>query len=132
MPKPPSVPSYRLHKQSGQAIVTLRNPATGQRRDVLLGKYGTPESRREYARVIAEWEAAGRRPLAPDTGESTSGRTPPDITVNEVTLAYWRHCQTYYVKGGRPTKQQHRIKTALKPVKLLHGHAWPATSAPWP
>jgi hypothetical protein len=34
---------------------------SGGRRDALLGKYGTEESRLEYARVIAEWEAAGRR-----------------------------------------------------------------------
>src|SRR5215831_11564946 len=60
MPRPISVPAYRLHKQSGQAVVTLPD-GTGGRRDVLLGKHGTPESRAEYARVIAEWEAGGRR-----------------------------------------------------------------------
>ena len=59
MPRPISVPSYRLHKQSGQAVVTLRD-SLGNRRDVLLGKYGTAESRAEYARVIAEWEASHR------------------------------------------------------------------------
>jgi hypothetical protein len=53
-----TIPSYRHHKQSGQAIVTLPD-GLGGRHDVLLGKYGTPESRDEYARVIAEWEAAG-------------------------------------------------------------------------
>lgn len=47
------VPSYRLHKQSGQAVVTLSD-GLGRRRDVLLGRHGTPESRVEYARVIAE------------------------------------------------------------------------------
>jgi hypothetical protein len=44
------VPTYRLHKQSGQAIVTL----SGQ--DYLLGKHRSPESRAEYARLLAEWE----------------------------------------------------------------------------
>jgi hypothetical protein len=33
------VPSYRRHKQSGQAIVTL------SKRDILLGEYGSRESR---------------------------------------------------------------------------------------
>ena len=47
------VPTYRLHKQSGQAIVTIRT-SNGRRRDVLLGKYGSPESKADYARVIAE------------------------------------------------------------------------------
>jgi integrase len=32
-------PSYRLHRQSGQAIVTFNG------RDVLLGAHGSPESR---------------------------------------------------------------------------------------
>ena len=54
-----SIPSYRRHKQSGQAIVTLSD-GLGNRRDVLLGKYRTTQSRLEYARVIAEWEANGR------------------------------------------------------------------------
>ena len=47
------IPSYRLHKQSGQGIVTLTD-GLGGRRDVLLGKYGTAASRQEYTRVIAE------------------------------------------------------------------------------
>jgi hypothetical protein len=55
-----SIPTYRRHKQSKQAIVTLTD-GLGGRRDVLLGRHGSAESRREYARVIAEWEAAGRR-----------------------------------------------------------------------
>jgi hypothetical protein len=53
------IPTYRLHKQSGQAVVTLTD-GLGRRRDVLLGKYDTSQSRAEYACVIAEWEAAGR------------------------------------------------------------------------
>ena len=34
------VPTYRRHKRSGQAIVTLPD-GFGTRRDILLGKYGT-------------------------------------------------------------------------------------------
>jgi integrase len=51
------VPKYRLHKQSGQAIVTLSYV------DHLLGKYGTPESRAAYHTLIAQWEANARKPL---------------------------------------------------------------------
>ena len=36
-----TTPSYRLHKPSGQAVVTLAN------RDYYLGRYETPESRAE-------------------------------------------------------------------------------------
>jgi hypothetical protein len=54
MPRPNHVPSYRLHKYSGQAIVTLTDTVTGKREDQLLGPHGTPESRAEYGRVIAD------------------------------------------------------------------------------
>jgi hypothetical protein len=53
MARPRSVPSYRRHRQSGQAVVTLTD-GLGSRKDVLLGKHGTAESRAEYARVISE------------------------------------------------------------------------------
>ena len=51
------VPSYRRHRQSGQAIVTLYD-GTGRRRDVILGPYGSSASRDEYKRVISEWRGA--------------------------------------------------------------------------
>jgi hypothetical protein len=58
MPRLNSTPSYRLHKQSDQAIVAL--PAgQGGHRDVLLGTFDSPQSRAEYDRVIAEWLASG-------------------------------------------------------------------------
>src|SRR5262249_12926131 len=66
MPRQPRIPTYRFHKSSGQAIVTLPD-GLGNRRDVLLGPHGSAESPAEYARVLAEWEAAGacRRPARP-------------------------------------------------------------------
>jgi hypothetical protein len=60
MSRPRGTPSYRHHKQSGQAVVTLIDPA-GMRRDVLLGPYGASADHQEYARVILEWETAGWR-----------------------------------------------------------------------
>jgi hypothetical protein len=48
----PSVPSYRFHKPSGRARVTLEG------RDIWLGPYGTSESRQKYDRVVAEWLTA--------------------------------------------------------------------------
>jgi hypothetical protein len=81
-----TIPTYRLHKQSGQAVVTLPD-GLGGRRDVLLGKYDTPERRAEYARVIAEWEAGGRRLPQPVAKAA-------DLTLNELTLAYWRWAES--------------------------------------
>ena len=42
------VPSYRLHKPSGQARVIING------RHVYLGPYGSEESREKYVRLIAE------------------------------------------------------------------------------
>jgi integrase len=113
-------PSYRLHKQSGQAIVTLTD-GLGGRRDVLMGKYGTPESRAEYLRVIAEWEASGRRLTRPAAG---------GLTVNELILAYWTYAGGYYRKSGKPTDQLHRVRLALRPVRDLYGHTLAAEFGP--
>jgi integrase len=108
-------PSYRLHKQSGQAIVSLPL-GNGTYRDALLGPYDTPESRREYARVIAEWEA-GRDSPPPRQGAAS------DLTVDEVLLSYWRHVEGYYRRpDGTPTTEAHNIKLALRPLRQLYGH----------
>jgi hypothetical protein len=47
-------PTYRLHKPSGQAVVTIDG------RDFYRGKYGTSQSRDEYDRLITEWLTNGR------------------------------------------------------------------------
>ena len=46
MPRKP-VPSYRLHKASGQARTIING------RHIYLGKYGSPESRQRYALLFA-------------------------------------------------------------------------------
>jgi hypothetical protein len=75
-----TVPTYRLHKTSGRAIVTL--PAFGgKRRDIFLGRYGTDESRQRYAQVIAEWTAMGDVRPHPTS----------DITIVELVDRYWAH-----------------------------------------
>jgi integrase len=107
-------PSYRLHKQSGQAIVTLPD-GLGGRRDVLLGAYDSPESHAEYHRVVAEWRANGCQP------RKTTG-TAGDLSVNEVILAYLRVVEEYYRHpDGRQTSEVRNIKLALRPLKQLYG-----------
>lgn len=74
MPQRIKVPSYRHHRASGQAVVTLSG------RDIYLGPYGTQLSRDAYDRVIGEWLAAGR------TVQRTAEDAP--ITVADLALAY--------------------------------------------
>jgi integrase len=115
MPRPRNqVPTYRLHKQSGQAIVTISSGST--RRDVLLGRYGTPESRTEYQRVLAEINASGSAAVA----IRTSGA---DVTVNEVILAFMNWAGGYY-RGpdGSATNEIAQLSRALSPLKELYGY----------
>lgn len=94
-------PKYRRHS-TGQAVVTLAG------RDFYLGVYGTPESRREYQRLLAEWHAAGRN-LPPSYAD-------PGRTLAEVMLAYLNFAEGYYLSGGELAG----IKCALKAVRELY------------
>jgi len=99
------LPSYRKHKQSGQAIVTL----SGQ--DFLLGTYDTDVSRREYDRVIAEWLERGRQPLL---------HRQEGLFIAEVASRYWAYATQRYVRHGQPTAEQFHIKTAVKHLLRLY------------
>ena len=91
-PQPNQVPAYRLHKQSGQAIVTLSG------RDHLLGPHGSTESREKYDRLIAQWLANGRRAECRTDAAGEGG-----ITVSRVIAEFWAHAKAYYVTpDGRP------------------------------
>lgn len=102
-----SVPKYRHHKRSGQAVVTLRG------RDVYLGPYNTKASKLKYDRVIAEWLAAGR--------PTTSAQNLCEVTVTELIAAYWKFAQSYYVKDGQPTGAIPGIKVALRLLRESYG-----------
>ncbi len=71
----PRPPKYRLHKSSGQAVITLSD------RDFYLGGHGGEESHAEYRRLIAEWLTSHKVPSPP------RGLGSADLTLNRV-LAY--------------------------------------------
>lgn len=92
-------PSYRLHKSSGQAVVTLDG------RDVYLGAYGSDASRSAYDRVVAEWLVNGRR-LADQDG----------ITVAELVVR-----DLEFVDRRYRSREPANIRFALKPVREVYG-----------
>jgi len=96
-------PSYRLHRGSGQAIVTI------DRKDHYLGVHGNPESRLRYERLITAWMAGSLSPVRKEE--------PGDITVAEVCVRYLRWSQGYYVKDGRETTEVQNIKRAIKALR---------------
>ena len=81
MPRKSSVPSYRLHKASGQARTIVNG------RHVYLGKYGSPESRQQYARILAE----AALPAGVPTAEVTSDT--PRLLVSELLVAYLKFAE---------------------------------------
>lgn len=101
-----SVPQYRRHKRSGQAVVTLH----GQ--DRYLGPWRSVASKVEYDRLIAEYLAANRQP-PPEASDKP--------TVSELAIQYWRYAKGYYVKDGRPTGVTPGIKIALRFLRRLYG-----------
>ncbi len=96
------IPGYRLHKRSGQAVVTLNY------KDHYLGPHGSPESRKLYRRLLAEYVASDPKLF---------GLPKDGLTVSEVMAGYLRHCKVHY---GKNLKQVARVKLALKPVRSLY------------
>lgn len=98
------VPSYRHHKPSGQAVVTIKN------RDIYLGKWNSASSKTEYDRIIAEFLTHGREL-----------RDEVDITVVEVINSYRKYALNYYRKDGEVTREYGCIVESLKIVRELYG-----------
>jgi hypothetical protein len=102
-----SLPKYRFHRPSGQAIVTLSGKM------FYLGPPGTKTSKLEYDRQVAEWLQRGRV-LAADDAED-------GLTVVEVLAAYKRYAEKYYRKNGKPTRELGCLVEAAQFVKDLYG-----------
>jgi integrase len=109
MPRPARVPSYRLHKPSGQAVVTLGG------HDHYLGRHDSAESRAEYDRLIAEWLAQGRQ-------QPAAQEEPAGPTITEVLLRVWEEAEKHYrTPEGTPTRELDNLRDALRPLSRLYG-----------
>jgi hypothetical protein len=113
MPKSASlrIPSYRRHKASGQAGITLDG------RDIYLGKQDSAASRQEYNRLIAEWRAAG--------GRVPSANPSSDLTIAELPAAFLK-----YAKGYHSVGEQDNFQFAMKPLKALYSRTRVADFGP--
>ena len=100
-----SLPKYRKHRASGQAIVEIN----GHRH--YLGPHGTKASHSEYDRLVAEWLSSGR--------SNTYGQPNADISVMELVANYLVFAQKYYGTAKRGTYQN--MKRGIKPLKDLYG-----------
>ena len=102
-----ATPKYRLHKASGQAIVSI------QGHDFYLGPWNTKGSKVEYDRIICEWLAAGRQ-LPAANGEAS------DLTIVEVLARYKKFAVQHYQKDGVPTGEWDNIQYAIEPLMRLY------------
>jgi len=118
----PKTPSYRKRSGYDQAIVTLTDRASKRRRDYWLGEYNSPESRERYHRLIAAWEAGGRRhPEPEDAGIVHSRRADPAANDDRPTVAmviaeYWKWARRYYQPNESGT-----LRVALRMLRQYHG-----------
>ena len=102
------VPSYRLHKPTRQAVVTLGG------RDIYLGKHGSAVSRREYRRLTGEWLASGGAlPIA----------EPSELSIAELLRAIGRlPSGTIARAADSRTNELANMGHAVKPLREIYGH----------
>jgi integrase len=119
--RPRKIPSYRLHKPTGQAVVRLDG------HDHYLGKHGTPASHEAYDRLIGEWLASGlRRTPAP-----TAPTPATELTVGQLILVFWQHARQHYKKAdGTPTGELDNLRDALRPLRRLYSRSPAHTFGP--
>jgi hypothetical protein len=110
MPQRKNIPSYRLHKPSGQARVII----DGQH--VYLGPYGSEESKAE-----CEWRVRELLRRRADAELEAKVQVSNDLTVAELVAAYLKYARGYHVKHGRLTPQYDHICSAIAAVTADHG-----------
>ena len=115
--KKQAIPSYLLHKSSGQARVRCDG------RDILLGQYGTEASRIRYGEIIAKI-ASGQQvdPMAkPKRGTSSTIEADQGPSVNEIVLAFWKHAEQHYLKRGKETSEISCFRSCLRILRQFYG-----------
>jgi len=111
MPRPKNpVPTYSRHPHNNTARCWLNG------RWVTLGRYDSPESRAEYARLCAEISATSDQ-------ASVARSSPKGATVAELIAAFKDHVEQHHRRpDGTPTKEVDEYKQVLRIARRLYGH----------
>lgn len=104
-------PAYRLHKASGQAVVTLDG------KDHYLGPHGSKASQAKYQQLLAEFLSRGC---------VVDSATKSDLLIVQLLAAYRRWCLSYY----RSSREMQAIGWATKPFRQLYGRTRVADFGP--
>lgn len=108
------LPSYRLHKASGQGIVTLSG------KDHYLGGHGTPKSKKRYQEIVAQWLAGGKQPMKP-TAPADADDDDDGLTVAELVLQFLVWADGHYRKNGASTQEPSIMRYATRPLVEMFG-----------
>ncbi len=118
--KPPAYYKTVVHGNT-RAACTLYDAVTKRRKVYLFGPYGTPESRERYARLIATWEASGRR--LPEQIEQ-----PPNPTMGPTVSQL---CYAFWLSAGHYCEQRRGlIQTCIRILRNLYGSTAAAAFGP--
>jgi len=103
-----STPNYCRHRRSNTARCWVHG------RWVDLGRWNSPESKAEYARILAELAASPAATIAPKSGS---------ITINQLLAAFWQHAEQHYRHpDGTPTGELSGYRDSFRMVRRLYGH----------
>jgi hypothetical protein len=115
------VPKHRHYKPKNLGVVRIDG------HDFYTGKWGSPESKEKYHRLLAERYARG--PMATPSARQDAPLADV-LNVTELGVRYYRHCERYYVKHGKPTNQVRLIKLSLRVLRSLYGSTLAKDFAP--
>ncbi len=118
-------PAYRRKSVRNHvyAVVTLRDAESSKVQDFYLGDYDSAASREAFHRVVAEWEARGRK--LPGDGQAIVTAPARGITVTQLVAAYWAHVEQAYCGGHRCA-----IRQAIAILRNLYGSEPAASIGP--
>jgi integrase len=107
-------PTYRKHRQTGRAAVSIYRPDGSRSEIILPGKYGSKESREAYESLLARLRANdGKLPDQPTVKH--------DLTIAELVLKFMAHARDYYVDptDKTPTSEIAALRAAMRPLVRL-------------
>ncbi len=99
------VPKLRLHKPTGQGVVTLSG------KDFYLGRYDSAEARQLYAKLLPEWESTNR--------SITFGEPVECLTMAQIALSYLDYAKSYH---GTDSREYNHCRRAVKPISELYSN----------
>ena len=124
-----SLPQMRLHSGTGHARVRINGT------EHWLGRFGSPEARAAYDRLIAEYLSNGRQvapkpvPPEPPPAQPEQGPKPVapevaaipvtnELTVAELCVMFMDHAKTYYkLSDGRLSSSYHGMLQAVNALR---------------